>query len=192
MMKTFPHRTLTGFTLIELLVAISLSIIVLSFGVPSFTSFIKNGRVTTHTNNLVTDINYARSEAVTRGETVIVCRSDNAGSSTPECGGTANNWTTGWLIFVSGDSNDVYDAANDTLLRASTRIQGSVTIRSNDVSGSHLTYKSDGATDMSGGTAAFAICDERGTGFGNKLQISPTGRPRLITPVPDSCDNPGV
>ncbi|WP_455219324.1 pilus assembly FimT family protein [Kaarinaea lacus] len=41
--------TADGFTLIELLIAISISMIVLTFAVPSFSSFIKNGRVTTYT-----------------------------------------------------------------------------------------------------------------------------------------------
>jgi len=185
-------KTPKGFTLIELLVIVSLGMIILSFGVPSFTSFIKNGRLTTQTNNLVTDINFARSEAVSRGETVIICRSDNASSETPSCGGTANNWTSGWLVFVSGDGNTSYDAASDTLIRASNKTPGSVTVKSNALSDANLIYKADGAIDMGGGTAAFAICDERGEGFGNQLQISPTGRPRLITPVPGTCDSPTV
>lgn len=181
-----------GFTLIELLVTVSLGMIILSFGVPSFSSLIKNGRVTTHTNNLVTDINFARSEAVTRGKTVILCRSDNPSAATPGCGGTANTWSSGWLVFVSGDANNTFDPADDILLRATSRSQGSVSIISNDTSNANLIYKADGAINMGGNTAAFAICDERGEGYGNQLQISPTGRPRLITPVPGTCDNPSV
>ncbi|WP_455374910.1 GspH/FimT family pseudopilin [Kaarinaea lacus] len=181
-----------GFTLIELLVIVSLGTIILSFGVPSFSSFIKNNRVTTQTNHLVTDINYARSEAVTRGETVILCRSDNPSASNPSCGGTANTWTSGWLIFVSGDANSTYDSADDTLLRATSKPLGTVSIKSNNTSNENLIYRADGAIDMGGNTAVFAVCDERGAGHGNQLQISPTGRPRLITPVPGTCDSPSA
>ena len=186
------EKSLHGFTLIELLVTISLGLIILSFGVPSFSSFIKNNRVTTQTNIIVSDVNYARSEAVTRGETVILCRSDNPGAANPSCGGTANTWSSGWLIFVSGDANTSFDPADDTLLRATSRQPGSVSVKSNDTSNANLIYKADGAIDMGGNTAAFAICDERGEGYGNQLQISPTGRPRLITPVPGTCDSPTV
>lgn len=188
----FYKKSLSGFTLIELLVAVALGLIILSFGVPSFSSFIKNGRVTTLTNNFVTDVNYARAEAVTRGKTVILCRSANAGAEPPSCGGSSNTWTTGWLIFVSEDGNNTYDASDDTLLRAASRESGSVDIKSNNVSNANLIYKPDGTIDMGGGTAAFAICDERGEDHGNQLQISPTGRPRLITPVPDTCNAPTV
>lgn len=189
---TSSQYSQAGFTLIELLVTISLAMIVLSIGIPSFSSFIKNGRVTSYTNSLVTDVNYARGEAVTRGKTVILCRSANASSNNPSCGGSTSNWSTGWLVFVSGDNNSVYDAGTDTLLRATAETQGSVTVKTNTTSNTDLIYKADGTTDMSGGTAIFAICDDRGAGHGNQLQVSPTGRPRLITPVPGDCDSPTV
>ena len=192
MKSCFSYKSSKAFTLIELMVLVSLAMITLSFGVPSFTSFIKNGRVTTQTNNLASDINFARSEAVSRGETIVLCHSDNASSADPACGGTFNNWSNGWLIFVSGDGNTTYDAANDTLLRAVSKSPGSVVIKSNDVAKTNLVYTANGAIDMSGGTAAFSICDDRGESFGNQLQISPTGRPRLITPIPSTCSSPTV
>ena len=182
----------TGFTLIELLIGIALAMMVLSLGIPSFSSFIKNSRVTTYTNSLVTDINYARSEAVTRGEEVILCRSANPTSNTPVCGGNNSDWSTGWLVFVSGDTNSSFNAGIDTLLRATSAAQGSVTIKTNGVSESDLIYKADGTIGMGGGTAAFAVCDDRGEGYGNQLQVSPTGRPRLISPVPSTCNSPSV
>ena len=191
-MKRNYLKTTTGFTLIELMIAISISMVILTFAVPSFSSFIKNGRVTTFTNTLVTDVNFARQEAVTRGEKVILCRSANATAATPSCGGNANNWSSGWLVFVNTDSNSTYDAGTDTLLRATDEVGGSVTIKTNGVSNANLVYNADGTIDMGGGTAVFAVCDDRGEGHGNQLQVSPTGRPRLITPVPNTCSSPTV
>lgn len=191
-MKQTYFKTETGFTLIELMIAISMSIVILTFAVPSFSSFIKNGRVTTYTNTLVTDVNFARQEAVTRGEKVILCRSANPTAASPTCGGNANNWSSGWLVFVNTDANTTYDAGTDTLLRATAKVAGSITIKTNNTSNANLVYKTDGTIDMGGGTAVFAVCDERGEGLGNQLQVSPTGRPRLITPVPDSCASPSA
>ncbi|MGD8569830.1 MAG: GspH/FimT family pseudopilin [Gammaproteobacteria bacterium] len=185
-------KTQTGFTLIELLITISLAMIILSFAVPSFSSFIKNGRVTTITNTLVTDVNYARHEAVTRGANVVLCRSANPTAATPACGGNSNDWSSGWLIFISKDTNTVYDDGVDTLLRVGARTEGTVGIKSNAVSDAELVYKADGTIDMGGGTAVFAVCDDRGEGQGNQLQVGPTGRPRLITPVPNTCASPSV
>jgi len=185
-------KAANGFTLIEMLITISISMIILTFAVPSFSSFIKNGRVTTFTNTLVTDVNFARQEAVTRGEKIILCRSANPAAATPACGGTASNWSTGWLVFVNTDANTTYDSATDILLRATEDVGGSVTIKTNTVSNANLVYNADGTIAMGGGTAVFAVCDDRGEGYGNQLQVSPTGRPRLITPVPDSCSAPTV
>ena len=181
-----------GFTLIELLIAIAMSMIILTFAVPSFSSFIKNGRVTTYTNTLVTAVNYARHEAVTRGDKVILCRSADPTASSPTCGGSANTWSSGWLVFVNTDGNTTYDAGTDTLLRATAETAGSVTIKTNNTSNANLIYKGDGTIDMAGGTAIFAVCDDRGEGHGNQLQVSPTGRPRLITPVPNTCASPSA
>ena len=184
--------TANGFTLIELLIAISISMIILTFAVPSFSSFIKNGRVTTYTNTLVTDINYARHEAVTRGDKVILCRSADPTASSPTCGGSGNGWTTGWLVFINTDGNTTYDAGTDTLLRATSETAGSITIETNSTANANLIYKADGTIDMGGGTAVFAVCDDRGEGYGNQLHVNPTGRPRLITPVPSSCTTPSI
>ncbi len=185
-------NTAQGFTLIELLIAIAMSMIILTFAVPSFSSFIKNGRVTTYTNTLVTDVNYARNEAVTRGNNIILCRSANPTADIPACGGNASDWTTGWLVFVNTDTNNTYDDGVDILLRVTAQATGTVTIKTNDTSNVNLIYKSDGTIDMGGNTAVFAICDDRGEGHGNQLQVSPTGRPRLITPVPNTCASPTV
>ncbi len=164
--------------------------VVLSLAVPSFSSFIKNSQLTTITNNLVTDVNYARHEAVTRGATVIMCRSANPAATTPTCGGTNNTWTSGWLIFVSNDTNTVYDNGVDTLLRVGNDVEGEVIVKTNGVSDASLVYTAEGTIDMGGGTAIFAVCDDRGKDDGNQLQVSPTGRPRLVSPVPNSCASP--
>ncbi len=52
-----------GFTLFELIVTIAVAAIIVSVGIPGFTSFVQNNRAVTHTNDLVTALNLARSEA---------------------------------------------------------------------------------------------------------------------------------
>jgi type IV fimbrial biogenesis protein FimT len=82
-----------GFTLFELMVTISVAAVIVSFGVPAFTSFIQNNRATTHTNDLVTALNLARSEATRRGAAVTVCSSTDAST----CNGD-DDWSTGWVV----------------------------------------------------------------------------------------------
>ncbi|HLT89679.1 MAG TPA: GspH/FimT family pseudopilin [Woeseiaceae bacterium] len=82
-----------GFTLYELLITVAVAAIILSFGVPGFMDIIQNNRATTHTNDLVTALNLARSEATRRAATVTVCSSTNGAT----CNGTTD-WSTGWVV----------------------------------------------------------------------------------------------
>lgn len=81
-----------GFTLYELMVALAVASIIISFGVPGFQSYIQNSRSVTHTNDLVTALNLARSEATRRGAPIDICASTDAAT----CSGN-NDWSTGWI-----------------------------------------------------------------------------------------------
>lgn len=192
-MRSVLNKSTDGFTLIELMVTISLGAILVTVAIPSFSSFMKNGKVTTITNELVTDVNYARNEAVTRGSTIIMCRSTNPTAKIPLCNDIKKTtWTAGWIIFQSNDGNLNYNAGVDTLLKIHPGTQGAVDIITNSTLDLRLVYTADGMTDMNGETAIYAICDNRGKDHGNQLQVSPTGRPRLVSPVPVSCTSPAV
>ncbi|HHH48256.1 MAG TPA: prepilin-type N-terminal cleavage/methylation domain-containing protein [Gammaproteobacteria bacterium] len=188
------RKSSAGLTLVELLVTLALVAIIASQAVPGFSSMIKGNRLAAETNTLVSDINLARSEAIKRGTRVILCRSADPSAASPSCGGAANTWTTGWLVFASGDANNTYDSATDTLIRIGKPRGGQVTIKTNATSNNNLEYDPDGTTNEGGATAIFAICDERGEAQGRQIQVNGTGRPRLVkgtpaTPIP-SCSAP--
>ena len=63
-------RRRRGFTLIELLVVVALIAIVLAIGVPSFNRFIVQNRLKAITAQMVSDLQFARSEAATRNTKV--------------------------------------------------------------------------------------------------------------------------
>jgi type IV fimbrial biogenesis protein FimT len=67
-----------GFTLLELMVTIAVLAILATVGVPSFRDLIQNNRVTTQTNELVTALSFARTEAVKRGRPIEVTVSQSA------------------------------------------------------------------------------------------------------------------
>jgi type IV fimbrial biogenesis protein FimT len=87
-----------GFTLFELMITLAVAAVIVSFGVPAFSSFIQNNRATTHTNDLVTALNLARSEATRRGAAVMVCSSTDAST----CNGD-DDWSTGWVVRTASD-----------------------------------------------------------------------------------------
>ena len=91
----------TGFTLVELLVTIVVVSILLAMGAPAFKDFIKNNRVTAQTNDLVSAIQLARSEALKRGTNMVVCASKGGGKCTGK-----DTWTDGWIVFSDFDPTD--------------------------------------------------------------------------------------
>lgn len=83
----------SGFSLIELLLAMTLLAILLVVAIPMTQSLLTRNRVTQHAAELVTALNYARSEAVKRGSLVTFCKS-KAGKS---CEG---DWRDGQIVIV--------------------------------------------------------------------------------------------
>lgn len=76
------------------MVTLAVAAILLATAVPSFVSMVRGNRVLTEVNALVSDLQFARSEAVKRGQPVSVCPSSNGTS----CLGT-NAWHSGWIVF---------------------------------------------------------------------------------------------
>ncbi len=103
-----------GFTLVELLVTLAIGAILLAIAIPGYAFLINASRLTAVTNDLVSALHLARSEAIKRGMRVTVCKTSNATAATPACDTTAS-WQQGWLVFADGGTRGVIDSG-DTLL----------------------------------------------------------------------------
>lgn len=112
----------SGFTLIELMVTLAVAAVILATAVPSFQTLMVNNRLATQSNQLVTALNLARSEAVKRNTLVTVCKSANPTATPPACT-TAGNWEQGWVVFTDGDTVGTIDG-NDTVIRVFDRMNG--------------------------------------------------------------------
>jgi len=106
-----------GFTLIELMVGITVLALLLAVGVPSFTNLIRNNRLATQTNEIVTALNMARSEALKRGLPVSLCVSSDQAS----CDTGTPDWADGWIMFVDRGAPGEVDGT-DELLQVGTPV----------------------------------------------------------------------
>ena len=136
-----------GFTLMELMVTISIAGILLGVAIPSFTSIISSNRLTTYANELVTALNLARSEAIKRGQHVVVRK-------------TEPDWEDGWQVFVDIDRSttakeNVLDAS-DIVLRVYSKLPDSYTLRGNSSFTNFIRYQPDGSGNAGG---SFVLCD---------------------------------
>ena len=91
-----------GYTLPEILVVLAIVAILMVIGLPSYINIISANNVSSEINGLLGDLQFARSEAVKRGQCVRVCAANtSAGGSSFTCSNaTAANWYNGWFIFV--------------------------------------------------------------------------------------------
>ncbi|MEB8430981.1 GspH/FimT family pseudopilin [Cocleimonas sp. KMM 6892] len=95
-------RNNSGFTLIEMIVTISIVAIFASIAVPSFSQLIRNNKIPTTTNEFISSMVLARSEALKRSRNVIVCASTDQLSCN---GGT--DYSGGWIVYddCNGDGS---------------------------------------------------------------------------------------
>ena len=178
----------SGFTLIELMVTLTVALILIAAAVPGFMGTVKNNRLTTETNRLVSDVQLARGEAMRRGARVVLCTSVDPSAAAPTCGGNERTWSTGWLIFTDVGLDGIFNGA-DVLLRASQTSGGDVTIMSNTAADGVMQFNPDATTNADGNTLRIVFCDNRGTQLGKQIEIPPVGRPRLAANVA-SCTDP--
>jgi type IV fimbrial biogenesis protein FimT len=160
------------------MITLGIVAIVLSVAVPGFNNTIKDNRLAVSLNNIVTDIHFARSEAVKRDTRVIMCRSANPNAAEPSCGGTAKFWTDGYLIFADDGNytNDDYDAGTDVLLRRGQEAATGINFRTNATWNEDLEFNPNGTTNETD-FAQMSICDDRGKEKGRSVTVATTGIP---------------
>jgi type IV fimbrial biogenesis protein FimT len=117
-----------GFTLIEIMVVVAIVAILAAIAAPSFKSQIQSSNMTSAVNNFLADMRFARSEAIRRGGSVVMCRSDAPEAAQPTCGsGSTLGWESGWIIFHDLNSNS-QRTSTEPLLRAQAAITAINTI----------------------------------------------------------------
>ncbi|NNF16280.1 MAG: prepilin-type N-terminal cleavage/methylation domain-containing protein [Gammaproteobacteria bacterium] len=180
-------RRQSGLNLVELMVALVVAGIALSIGVPSFNVSIKNSRLTTAVNNLVTSMHIARSEATKRGTPVTLCRTDQTAIATPVCG-SGSNWRDGWMVFVDTNNNATLDsAAGEDVLHVTGAQHEKLNVISDNVINQAITYRANGFANLAPGGSGpryLVFCDDsKADRFSRVLAISNTGRPQIIPPL---------
>jgi len=88
-LRAAPRRA-HGFTLVELVTVVAIVAVLAVLAAPSFTNLIRSQRIKTATNDLVSTLIFARSEAVKRNADVTVSR-------------VGTSWASGWTVtYVDG------------------------------------------------------------------------------------------
>ncbi len=169
-LSTADFRLNAGFTLMELIITTAILAIVLSLAVPSVRITMANNQIATANNAIVSALNLARSEAITRANQVSVCPS-NAGNN---CNN--NRWNRGWIVFDNLDGNGI--PAGTEIIRRDRR-DSSVT--PSGFNGA-VTFQANGTTTLAG-PQTITICfnDTTVTNKCRSITISRFGSIKSVT-----------
>jgi type IV fimbrial biogenesis protein FimT len=185
-----------GLSLVEVLIVMAIAAILLGIGVPNMQTFILNNRLASATQEFYTALQFARSEAVRRGEQVTLVHHGAAGSG---------NWGAGWTMFVDANRNAVQDAGEETL-RGGAPLEAPLTLYGSSNFASFIAFDASGRLTTAGG-GAFVVCHganlvESGQSRSRAVLVNGAGRVRFALDsnndgVPEkdagpvaSCTNP--
>ena len=165
-----------GFTLIELMIVVAIVAVLLLVVAPDFGRFVADSRVTTTKDKLMAAISLARTEAIKRGEPVVVCRANVAGN---DCANNGTDWSDGWLVFADLDDDGNLDGgiAGNEIVRVQTDIDDLVTV--NYSLNNPIIYNGRGILETgAAGDQTFIIGDAADNSIETGLFVRSTGRTR--------------
>lgn len=170
-----------GYTLVELMVVVVIAAILLSLGMPRLKSLVSDYQLRGAADDLFAAINLTRSQALSRGQRVMLAPPDNT------------DWRTGWVVFVDLNGNQQFDAADELIFQQESPPPG-VSVQSAFSSGqaaAYVAYNGGGRTCSASnslaarwGTLSLAAGGQR-----RNIIISMLGRARICDPLqtPASC-----
>jgi type IV fimbrial biogenesis protein FimT len=152
---------------------LAISGLLLSIGVPSYITFVRNARQVTSANELLATLHFARDLAITRNARITICPSQ-AGVNCDPVG-----WHEGWIVFIDNNGDRAVDVG-EIIERAVAGLE-TPSIDSAEFGG-FLIYRPNGramANTVAQNTGELALCDERGSSHARVLIIDMSGRPRV-------------
>jgi len=121
MPKLKQHHS--GFTFIEMIVGLAIAAILIAVGVPSFSTFMENAKISTTTNDYMFSLHKARSEAVKRVSGTGMCPSKTSMDADASCSNGAS-YGDGWIVYADENKNRTMDVDEEILHRMEAKTSG--------------------------------------------------------------------
>jgi type IV fimbrial biogenesis protein FimT len=181
------NRRYQGLTLIELMVTLAVAIVVLAIGIPAFNSLTARDVSAATVNAIVTALQVARVEALSRQLPVVV-QPASVALACPTAGGT--NWAGGWTVFVCEDTDDDGEPDDPVTMRQYPALRKEVAFATGTPA--YVEFGSNGERQFpgGGGEALFRIrayADQAKTKCVRETDIGINAAGRIRTEVKSQC-----
>ncbi|HBK46821.1 MAG TPA: pre-pilin like leader sequence [Xanthomonadaceae bacterium] len=163
-------RKATGFTLVELMITIAVLAVLMAIAFPNFQGTIRSNRVATSTNEMISALALARSEAIKSTRGGGVCPS----SSGTGCDGT---WQQGWIVWSDANGDGQFEAGEPILRYAQAKPNMVITA----ADGSPIAFNSRGLRLPDSGQSVTLRPEECGTQqLQRKIDVTATGQTKVV------------
>jgi type IV fimbrial biogenesis protein FimT len=170
-----PARSLGGFTLFEVVITLSIAAILVGLAMPAMRNFVQEQQDSSAASALISNLNYARSEAIKEdlptgpGNGVTLCASTGAGA-VPTC--DTANWANGWIVSTSSA------VPANPVLQTTGALAAGLTLDTFPANAA-IVFQPNGTAPAiavgANGRVEFVICDARGPTFAREVELSVTG-----------------
>lgn len=167
----------TGFTLIELMVVVAALSLTAMVVVPSMQRLIHSNQLRTESSRLLSALNFARSEAISRNATVSMCPSTFFSGGKAIC---SDNYADGWIVFSNRNKDRVVNDGSDEIIRVFEGLPAGYTLTNK--AGTRnvfelISYLSDGSSRKN---RTLMLCTPLGSAIASwSVVMNIVGRPRL-------------
>lgn len=158
-------------TVVEILIALAIFAVLLSIAIPNFAALVQDRKAEVALEKIARAINFARTRAITSGELVTLCPSDDG----LQC---QSSWLAGGMVFSDRNADRSVNDEDEVLLVLNQDIKGGTIRWRSFQNKQYLQINAQGFTRNQNGS--FTYCpDDKIAEKARQLVINRTGRTRF-------------
>jgi type IV fimbrial biogenesis protein FimT len=172
------RRQCRGFSLVEIMAVLTIASILMAGAVPALNSVGAMMKLSSFSNDFLSQLHLARSEAIKRNSRVVICKSAD-GTSCSASGG----WEQGSIVFHDANNDGLRDVEAEHLILRADALPDDYRFAGNQNVGRYISFNAQGRAQLvSGGFQAgtLTLCSRSAEWVAaRQVVISAVGRPRI-------------
>jgi len=166
------------------MITIAIAAVLLALAAPALQQFVTQKAVASSSDEFLSALRFARSEALKRSAPVTVCSGNGqVSAASAQCG--ADTWSKGWLVFSDVNGNGSFDNATDVLLRVQQPLSAQVAGPTASGNSSYVEFVASGIVVTGAKSLTFKptlkVTDVNYNKFTRTVCVNAQGRANLVS-----------